>query len=151
MLLQRKNVSFLDLDASRVFCQPIILAMLLQRKHQTIVMHLACWLCFVNQSLQCCYKENITRSSCMHLECLLCFVNPSLQCCYKWKASEFSLFMHLACLLCFVNPSSLQCCYKENPSLQCCYKENIRPEHGIPDFWCPFLVIKPVFVPAWTK
>jgi hypothetical protein len=24
-------------------------------------------------------------------------------------------------------------------------------EHGIPDFWCPFLVRKRGFVPAWTK
>jgi hypothetical protein len=33
-----------------VFCKPI-LAILLQGKHQTIVMHLACWLCFVNPSI----------------------------------------------------------------------------------------------------
>ena len=75
---------------------------------------LLCWLCFVNPTLQHCYKENI-RSDDHHaslmLLCWLCFVSPSLQHCYKenvWLLACISLM-----LLCFVSPS-LQYCYKEN-------------------------------------
>ena len=115
------------INASRmfvVFCKRI-LAMVLQRKHQTIISHiLLCYvrsiasithvsLCFVNPFLKCCYKENVWLAviARMHHACLLCFVNPSLQYCYKENIRRSS--MHHACSLCFVNPS-LQYCYKEN-------------------------------------
>ena len=113
MLLQRKHQAIIN--ASRmlvVVCKPI-LAMLLQRKHQKSIMHLACWLCFVNPSLQYCYKENIRRSS-MHSHAsrmLVVFCKPNLAMLLQRKHQKS--IMHLACWLCFVNPS-LQCCYKEN-------------------------------------
>ena len=81
-----------------LFCKPI-LAVLLQRKHLTIINR------FVNPSLQCYYKTQPTRSS-MHLACWSCwlrFVNPSLQCCYKENIRRS--LMHIACLLCFLSPT----------------------------------------------
>ena len=74
MLLQRHHASRSHVVV--VLCKPI-LAILLQRKHQTIIiMHLArmLLLCFVNPSLQYCNKENIRRSSCISLACCFCLL-----------------------------------------------------------------------------
>ena len=62
--------------------QKIIASQETNTELRTIIVHLTRLLCFVNPSLQSCYKENIRRLS-MHLACLLWFVNPSLQSCYK--------------------------------------------------------------------
>ena len=98
ILLQRKHQTIINAShVFVVFCKSIF-AILLQRKRLIARMHHTCLLCFVNPSLQYCHKENI-----IHLACWLCFVNPSLQYCYKENIRRSSL--HLACLLCFVNPS----------------------------------------------
>ena len=104
----------------------------------------AFWLDTLQNTPNSCPCNIVTNQKHQHA-CLVCFVNPSLQYCYKEKrptilnASRmfvvFGVFCkpilamllqrrrrisrtnHHACLLCLV-------CFV-NPSLQCCYKEDV--------------------------
>ena len=77
MLLQRKHQTSI-LHMFVVFCKPI-LAMLLQRKHQTSILHMFVVFCKPILAML------LQRSRISHVCCVtnLCFVNPFLQCCYK--------------------------------------------------------------------
>ena len=103
-----------------VFCKPI-LAMFLQRKHQTLIMHLACCCCVLSTH-HCNVVTKKTDDHHASRMLRLYFVNPTSE---GHHASR-------VLLLCFVSPS-LQCFYKENTFLaesgvveggtriQCCF------------------------------
>ena len=67
-----------------VCCKPI-LAILSQRKHQTIINEVAYLLCFVHPFWQCCYNEHMRRSSCIsHVGGVCCVCLHPDKTCQTW-------------------------------------------------------------------
>ena len=84
-----------------VFCKPI-LAMLLQRKRQQIIMHIAYRSCCVGCVLYC-YKENVNRSSCIShiaVAVMVVFCKPILAILLQRKRQQ--IIMHIAYRSCCV-------------------------------------------------
>ena len=81
-----------------MLCKPI-LAILLQRKASDCS-HASRVLCFVNHPCNVVTtKKTSDDHRRMHLAWLLCFVNPSLQYCYKENIRRASCISHVGCVL----------------------------------------------------